>query len=100
MSEVGVVRRRRSRAEIEALVAEFESSGLMRASDRSAPGIRCGNVGAPAERIGTGVGGVRVWTGDTDLCRSRRDGHAKELQRALWSGTRSSGLRSGKRPCV
>jgi hypothetical protein len=30
MSEVGVVRRRRSRAEAEALVAEFEASGLMR----------------------------------------------------------------------
>jgi hypothetical protein len=28
MSEVGVVRRRRSRAEAEALVAEFESSGF------------------------------------------------------------------------
>ena len=32
MSEVGVMRRRRSRAEVEALVAEFESSGLMRAA--------------------------------------------------------------------
>jgi hypothetical protein len=30
MSEVGVVRRRRSRAEAEALVAEFEVSGLRR----------------------------------------------------------------------
>ena len=30
MSEVGVVRRRRSRAEVEALVAEFASSGLTR----------------------------------------------------------------------
>ena len=30
MSEAGVVRRRRSRAEIEALVAEFASSGLKR----------------------------------------------------------------------
>jgi len=30
MSELGVVRRRRSRAEAAALVAEFESSGLMR----------------------------------------------------------------------
>lgn len=30
MSEVGVVRRRRSRAEAAALVAEFEASGLMR----------------------------------------------------------------------
>jgi hypothetical protein len=31
MSEAGVVRRRRSRAEVEALVAEFEASGLARA---------------------------------------------------------------------
>ena len=30
MSEVGVVRRRRSRSEAEALVAEFEASGLRR----------------------------------------------------------------------
>ena len=30
MSEPGAVRRRRSRAEVEALVAEFEASGLMR----------------------------------------------------------------------
>jgi Transposase IS66 family len=30
MSESGAVRRRRSRAEVEALVAEFEASGLMR----------------------------------------------------------------------
>jgi hypothetical protein len=30
MSEVGVVRRRRSRVEVEALVAEFASSGLKR----------------------------------------------------------------------
>jgi hypothetical protein len=30
MSELGVVRRRRSRAEAEALVAEFEASGLKR----------------------------------------------------------------------
>ena len=30
MSEVGVLRRRRSRAEVEALVAEFEASGLKR----------------------------------------------------------------------
>lgn len=32
MSEAGVVRKRRSRAEVEAIVAEFESSGLMRAA--------------------------------------------------------------------
>lgn len=32
MSEAGVVRKRRSEAEVEALVAEFESSGLMRAA--------------------------------------------------------------------
>ena len=32
MSEPGRVRRRRSRGEVEALVAEFEASGLMRES--------------------------------------------------------------------
>jgi hypothetical protein len=32
MSEVGVVRRRRSRSEVEGLVAEFEASGLKRAA--------------------------------------------------------------------
>jgi len=32
MSEVGVVRRRRSRSEVEGLVSEFEASGLKRAA--------------------------------------------------------------------
>jgi len=32
MNEVGVVGKRRNRAEVEALVAEFEAGGLMRAA--------------------------------------------------------------------
>src|SRR4051794_14187441 len=70
MSEAGVVRRRRTQAEVEALVAG---------------------------RIGQDVVGVRVWTGDADICCSRHDGHAQALQWSLRSGARSSGLYSGER---
>jgi hypothetical protein len=163
MSEVGVKRRRRSGAEVEALVAEYEASGLKRgafcrqrglavgtldkyrrrvhgrrhsgeqgfcflskwfpprsamsarrrrvrwcsvsrvakrAPNRSTPWIRCGNAGAPADRIGRGVEGVRVWTGDADLCCIRLDGHAEKFQWSVRLGTRSSELRSGKWSCV
>ena len=44
MSEVGVVRRRRSRAEVEALVAEFESSGLKREAFCQRRGLAVGTL--------------------------------------------------------
>ena len=44
MSEVGVVRRRRSRAEAEALVAEFEASGLMREAFCRQRGLAVGTL--------------------------------------------------------
>jgi hypothetical protein len=44
MSEAGVVRRRRSPAEIEALVAEFEASGLKRAAFCQQRGLAIGTL--------------------------------------------------------
>jgi hypothetical protein len=44
MSEVGVVRRRRSRAEAEALVAEFEASGLNREAFCQQRGLSVGTL--------------------------------------------------------
>ena len=44
MSEAGVVRRRRSRAEVEALVAEFEASGLLRAAFCQQRGLAVGTL--------------------------------------------------------
>jgi hypothetical protein len=44
MSEAGVVRRRRSQAESEALVAEFEASGLMREAFCEQRGLAVGTL--------------------------------------------------------
>ncbi len=44
MSEAGVVRRRRSRAEAEALVAEFEASGLLREAFCRQRGLALGTL--------------------------------------------------------
>jgi hypothetical protein len=44
MSELGVVRKRRSRAEAEALVAEFEASGLMREAFCELRGLAVGTL--------------------------------------------------------
>ena len=44
MSELGVARRRRSRAEVEALVAEFEASGLKREAFCQRRGLSVGTL--------------------------------------------------------
>src|SRR5450755_3859716 len=44
MSELGVIRRRRSRAGAEALVAEFEASGLMREAFCRQRGLAVGTL--------------------------------------------------------
>lgn len=44
MSEAGVLRRRRSRAEAEALVAEFEASGLLREAFCEQRGLAVGTL--------------------------------------------------------
>src|SRR4051795_1176262 len=44
MSEAGVVRRRRSQAEVEALVAEFEASGLLREAFCGQRGLAVGTL--------------------------------------------------------
>ena len=54
MSEVGVVRRRRSRAEAAALVAEFESSGLMRQEFCRQRGLAIGTLDKYRRRVHKG----------------------------------------------
>ena len=54
MSEVGVVRRRRSRAEAEALVAEFEASGLMREAFCELRGLAVGTLDKYRRRVQRG----------------------------------------------
>jgi len=51
MSESGAVRRRRSRTEVEALVAEFEASGLMRAAFCHARGLAVGTLDKYRRRV-------------------------------------------------
>ena len=51
MSEAGVVRRRRSRAEVDALVAEFEASGLMRAAFCRHRGLAVGTLDKYRRRV-------------------------------------------------
>lgn len=51
MSEVGLLRRRRSRSEIEALVAEFESSGLLRAVFCQQRGLAVGTLDKYRRRV-------------------------------------------------
>ena len=51
MSEAGVVRKRRSRAEVEALVAEFEASGLMRAAFCQQRGLAVGTLDKYRRRV-------------------------------------------------
>lgn len=51
MSEAGVVRKRRSRGEVEALVAEFEASGLMRAAFCQQRGLAVGTLDKYRRRV-------------------------------------------------
>jgi hypothetical protein len=55
MSEVGVVRRRRSWAEAAALVAEFESSGLMRQEFCRQRGLAIGTLDKYRRRVHGGA---------------------------------------------
>jgi hypothetical protein len=54
MSEVGVVRKRRSPAEAEALVAEFEASGLMREAFCELRGVAVGTLDKYRRRVQRG----------------------------------------------
>jgi hypothetical protein len=51
MSEMGVMHRRRSLAEVQALVAEFEASGLMRAAFCQQRGLAVGTLDKYRERV-------------------------------------------------
>jgi hypothetical protein len=54
MSEAGEVRRRRSRAEAEAVVAEFEASGLMREAFCQQRGLAVGTLDKYRRRVHKG----------------------------------------------
>lgn len=54
MGEAGVVGRRRSRAEVEALVAEFEASGLLRESFCEQRGLSVGTLDKYRRRVHKG----------------------------------------------
>lgn len=63
MSETGVVRRRRSRTEAAALVAEFEASGLMRQEFCRQRGLAVGTLDKYRRRVDGGsrsVGGQMI----------------------------------------
>ena len=51
MSEVGVIHRRRSLAEVQALVGEFESSGLLRAAFCQQRGLAVGTLDKYRQRV-------------------------------------------------
>jgi hypothetical protein len=54
MSETGAVRKRRSQAEAEALVAEFEASGLMREAFCEQRGLAVGTLDKYRRRVHKG----------------------------------------------
>lgn len=54
MSEVGVIHRRRSLAEVQALVAEFETSGLLRAAFCQQRGLAIGTLDKYCQRVHSG----------------------------------------------
>ena len=54
MSEAGVGRRRRTQAEVEALVAEFEASGLMREAFCGQRGLAVGTLDKYRRRVHKG----------------------------------------------
>jgi hypothetical protein len=53
MSEVGEVRKRRSRSEADALVAEFEASGLKREAFCQRRGVAVGTLDKYRQRVGS-----------------------------------------------
>ena len=105
MSESGVVRRRRSRAEADALVAEFEASGLMREAFCQQGGLSVGTLDKYRQRVRKGLrssGGPMVpvevvWstaqnanrdTGrDSVLVVELRGGRRVEVRRGFDAGT-------------
>jgi hypothetical protein len=105
MSEAGVVRRHRSRAEAEALVAEFEASGLGREAFCQERGLAVGTLDKYRRRAHKGqpaVGGTMVpvevvWsTGqnpnrdagrDSVLVVELRSGQRIEVRRGFDGGT-------------
>ena len=105
MSEVGVVRRRRSRAEVEALVVEFEASGLKREAFCRQRGLAVGTLDKYRWRVhserrsvaGPMVPVEVVWSpegeasrdadGDSAFVVESRSGRRIEVRRGFDAGT-------------
>lgn len=105
MSEVGVVRRRRSQAEAAALVAEFEASGLMRQEFCRERGLAIGtldkyrrrlhgkgrSMGAPMVAVEVVPSPAREASGGSDQDSSfvveSRSGRRIEVRRGFDAGT-------------
>ena len=104
MSESGVVRRRRSRSEAEALVAEFEASGMRREAFCHQRGLAVGTLDKYRQRVrqGSSSGGPMlpvevVWSAgqnpnrdagrDGALVVELRGGRRIEVRRGFDAGT-------------
>ncbi len=102
MREAGVVRRRRSRAEVEGLVAEFEASGLIREAFCQQRGLAVGTLDKYRRRIHrelhSGVGSLLpvevvpltvhdASTGDDVLVVESRSGRRIEVRHGFDAGT-------------
>jgi hypothetical protein len=73
MSEVGVIHRRRSFAEVQALVGEFESSGLLRAVFCQQRGLAVGTLDKYRKRVhgGRQAGGSALVPVEVDPSTAR-----------------------------
>ena len=99
MSETEAVRRRRSRAEVEALVAEFEASGLMREAFCRQRNLAVGTLDKYRRRVHDGhshgglllpvelVSSSRNSDGDNFLAVELRSGRRIEVRRGFDTGT-------------
>lgn len=104
MSEAGVVRRRRSQAEAEALVSEFEASGLLREAFCQRRGLAVGTLDKYRRRVHKGQPSSSgsmlpvevVWStgqnpnraaGDGVLVVELRGGRRIEVRRGFDAGT-------------
>ena len=99
MSEPGAIRRRRSQAEVEALVAEFESSGLLREAFCRQRDLAVGTLDKYRRRVRGGhsqvgplcpvelVSSSRSLDRDNFLVVELRDGRRIEVCRGFDAGT-------------
>jgi hypothetical protein len=84
MSEVGVVRRRRNRAEAAALVAEFESSGLMRQEFCRRRGLAIGTLDKYRRRVHGGTPSKAGPMVAVEVVPSRAAEASRDVDRDSW----------------